>query len=69
MLIVFIRNVSFYLFVNSELMEQSVSLEEKSLELKTNLEQIYDELRSRIGDVSEFHCIHTLSEDRTLSRL
>lgn len=40
-------------------MEQSVSLKEKSLELKTNLEQIYDELRSRIGDVRKFHYLHT----------
>lgn len=39
---------------NSELMEQSESLMEKSQELKTNLEQIYDELRSRIGDVRHF---------------
>lgn len=52
-------------------MEQSVSLKEKSLELKTNLEQIYDELRSRIGDVREFHYLHTPYKDpnQTLFRL
>lgn len=35
----------------SELMEQGGKLAEKSEELKLNLKQVYDELRSQIGDV------------------
>lgn len=37
---------------NSELIQQNESLMEKSLELKLNLEDVYDKLRSQIGDVS-----------------
>lgn len=39
----------------SELIEQCQQLTEKSNELKLNLEQVYDELRSQIGDVRNHH--------------
>lgn len=39
-------------YFKSELLEQSELLMEKTNELKLELEQVYDKLRSRIGNVS-----------------
>lgn len=44
--------IFFHFISNSELIQQNETLMEKSLELKLNLEEVYDKLRSQIGDVS-----------------
>lgn len=50
---VYANNDLLSFFFNSELVEQNESLLEKSHELKLNLEQVYDKLRSRIGEVNK----------------